>query len=515
MRSEQAFKNMAANLALQVVVFLAGIILPRFILEAYGSAVNGMITSVNQFLTYLGLAEAGVATASVVALYNPLALGRKDEVNSILAATRKFYNRSGVLFFTLTAVLVAVYPLFISGQLDHSLVRWMIAVLAGSTLIDYFFLGKYRVLLNANQEGYVVAIVQSIGTIINMAVSIALIYAGAGVLLVKAVATGVYVLRLFLIRAYTRRKHPELDFHAPPAEHALRQKNAALLHQVVGIIVNNTDTAVLTICLGKRSLLEVSVYGVYMLVVNAVNQLLTSFFNGLTAGFGEVIAKNEKEVLRKSYSSFEYMYFIILFVAVACMGVLLVPFIAVYTMNMDDVQYVRPVTAALFTLLIFLQNVRMPAMTIICSAGHYKQTRYQAVAEAAINIVVSLALVWKWGMNGVLLGTVCSYGYRSFEMILYTSRHLISETAKTSFIRIVRNGIAVGILIAAGLMFIPQEMSSFVSWFLYACGLGVLSCAVIVGVNYAAEPREFKSLVERVRGIVSSAGKRGTEEKGS
>ena len=129
MRSEQAFKNMAANLFLQVVVFLSGIILPRFILEAYGSTVNGMITSVNQFLTYLSLAEAGVATASVVALYNPLALGRKDEVNSILSATRKFYNRSGVLFFVLTAALVVVYPLFISRQLDHGLVRWMIVVL--------------------------------------------------------------------------------------------------------------------------------------------------------------------------------------------------------------------------------------------------------------------------------------------------------------------------------------------------------------------------------------------------
>ena len=502
MRSEQAFKNMAANLFLQIVVFLSGIILPRFILEAYGSTVNGMITSVNQFLTYLSLAEAGVATASVVALYNPLALGRKDEVNSILSATRKFYNRSGVLFLSLTAVLVLIYPFFITGQLDHSLVRWMIAVLAGSTLIDYFFLGKYRVLLNANQEGYVVALVQSIGTAVNMAVSIGLIFAGADVLFVKAAATAVYVLRLFLIRAYVRKKYPDLDYHVKPADHALKQKNAALFHQVVGIIVNNTDTAVLTICLGGRSLLEVSVYGIYMLVVNAVNQLLTSFFNGLTAGFGEVIARDEQEVLKKSYSTFEYMFFIILFIVVACMGALIIPFIAVYTMNMEDVQYVRPVAAALFTVLIFLQNVRVPAMTIICAAGHYKQTRYQAAAEAAINIIVSLALVWTLGMNGVLIGTVCSYGYRSFEMIFYTSRNLIKGTAKTSFVRIARNIIASCLLIAAGIYFIPQEMDSFISWFLYACVMGIAGSLVVAGVNFAAEPREFKNLLARVTGIV-------------
>lgn len=494
---------MAANLFLQIVVFISGIILPRFILQAYGSSINGMITSVNQFLTYLGLAEAGVATASVVALYTPLALGRKDEVNSILSAARKFYNRSGVLFLSLTAVLVFIYPFFISGQLDNSLVRWMIVVLAGSTLVDYFFLGKYRVLLMANQEGYVVALIQSAGTVANMVVSIGLIYAGASVLAVKAVATGVYVLRLFLVKAYAKKKYPDLDFHAQPAEGALKQKNAALFHQVVTIIVNNTDTTILTICLGSRSLLEVSVYGIYMLVVNAVNQLLTSFSNGLTAGFGEVIARREEETLKKSYSDYEYMFFLIFFVVVACMGVLLIPFISVYTIDMKDVQYVRPVIAALFTLLVFLQNVRIPGLTIICAAGHYKETRYQAGLEAAINIVVSLALVWSMGMTGVLLGTVCSYGYRSFEIILYTNRHLIPGTAKTAFSRIIRNLVVTAVLIAAGIWLIPQNMTSFINWFIYAVAAGVVSVVLIVGVNYIAEPQEFKNLILRILGIVS------------
>lgn len=494
---------MAANLFLQIVVFISGIILPRFILQAYGSSINGMITSVNQFLTYLGLAEAGVATASVVALYTPLALGRKDEVNSILSAARKFYNRSGVLFLSLTAVLVFVYPFFISGQLDNSLVRWMIVVLAGSTLVDYFFLGKYRVLLMANQEGYVVALIQSAGTVANMVVSIGLIYAGASVLAVKAVATGVYVLRLFLVKAYAKKKYPDLDFHAQPAEGALKQKNAALFHQVVTIIVNNTDTTILTICLGSRSLLEVSVYGIYMLVVNAVNQLLTSFSNGLTAGFGEVIARREEETLKKSYSDYEYMFFLIFFVVVACMGVLLIPFISVYTIDMKDVQYVRPVIAVLFTLLVFLQNVRIPGLTIICAAGHYKETRYQAGLEAAINIVVSLALVWSMGMTGVLLGTVCSYGYRSFEIILYTNRHLIPGTAKTAFSRIIRNLVVTAVLIAAGIWLIPQNMTSFINWFIYAVAAGVVSVVLIVGVNYIAEPQEFKNLILRILGIVS------------
>lgn len=502
MRSKLAFSNMAASLLLQITVFISGIILPRFILEAYGSTVNGMITSINQFLTYLGLAEAGVGTATVVALYTPLAMKRTGEVNSILSACRRFYNRSGMIFLVLVLALVYVYPFFISNQLDTSLVRWMVIVLAGSTLVDYFFLGKYRVLLNANQEGYVVALVQAAGTIVNMAVSILLIYVGASVLIVKSVATGVYMLRLLLIKSYVKKKYPDLDLHAEPNNGALKQRNAALLHQVVGIITNNTDTTILTICLGARSLLEVSVYGTYMLEVNAVNQLLTAFSNGLTAGFGEVIARKEDDVLLKSYSSYEYMYMVILFIAVACMSVLILPFIMVYTINLEDVNYVRQILAVLFTLVVLMQNIRIPSLTIICAAGHYKETRYQAILEAVINLVVSLSLVWKFGISGVLFGTVCSYGYRSCEMFLYNNRHLLKGTIKTSFIRILRNLIAVAVLIAAGLWIIPQTMDSFVTWFIYAMGMGIVSCAVIVAVNYVAEPEEFRSLWERVKGIL-------------
>ena len=47
-----------------------------------------------------------------------------------------------------------------------------------------------------------VALIQAAGTIVNMVVSIFLIYIGAGVLFVKAVATGVYMLRLVLVKIY-------------------------------------------------------------------------------------------------------------------------------------------------------------------------------------------------------------------------------------------------------------------------------------------------------------------------
>lgn len=268
------------------------------------------------------------------------------------------------------------------------------------------------------------------------------------------------------------------------------------------MIVNNTDVVMLTIFLGNGSLLEVSVYGVYNLIVYAVNMLLTSFSNGLTAGFGEVISKGESDILEKSYSSYEYMYTIILFIVTICMGVLILPFVAVYTTNMTDAEYIRPAIAILFTVIVFLQNVRIPGLTIICAAGHYKETQYQAILEAVINIVVSMLCIRKFQMAGVLFGTVCSYAYRSIEVIIYNHRKLVKGSGRKAFVRLGRNIVVGVILIILGIRFVPQEMDSFITWFLYAAVSAIISMCVVAGVNYVLEPKEFKALLGRVTGIV-------------
>lgn len=501
MRSKQAAKNMIANILLQGIVFLSGIVLPRFFLTEYGSSINGMVTSVNQFLVYMGLAEAGVGTASYVALYSPLARGDEGEVNSILSATRRFYCRSGYIFGLLVAGFMFIYPYLITGQLDAGLVRTMILILASSTLVDYFLLGKYKVLLTADQKGYVVAYAQALGTALNMGLSILLIYCHAEVLLVKGIATFVYILRFFIVRAYVKKSYPQVNFWGEAGMEGLNQRGAALLHQVVGVIVNNTDVVLLTICLGAGSLIEVSVYGVYNMVSYAINTMLTSFSNGLTAGFGEVISKKEDEVLQKSFSSYEYLYVMVLFWVVICMGVLLLPFVIVYTREVSDADYFRPISAAFFTLIVLLQNIRIPGLTIICAAGYFRETRYQAVLEAVINIAVSLLFIWKWGMNGVLFGTVCSYGYRSIEIILYNKKHFIKGSGRLTLRRVLRNITITGVVMAICFAVIPQQMDSFLIWFLYAAMTGTIAFLCLAVVNYLSEPDEFKAVLQRVKSL--------------
>ena len=111
MRSDKAFKNMLSNIILQLVTAAVGIILPRLFIGVYGSEVNGLISSISQFITYMGLVEAGIGSAAIVSLYKPLADKNTDKINGVLSGAKLFYAKSGLFFVGLVLALVIFYPL--------------------------------------------------------------------------------------------------------------------------------------------------------------------------------------------------------------------------------------------------------------------------------------------------------------------------------------------------------------------------------------------------------------------
>ena len=80
MKRRQVFSNILSGFLGQVITLLLGIILPRLFIMTFGSEINGLLSSVNQVYVYIGLLEAGVGTATLQALYKPIASQEKDSI---------------------------------------------------------------------------------------------------------------------------------------------------------------------------------------------------------------------------------------------------------------------------------------------------------------------------------------------------------------------------------------------------------------------------------------------------
>lgn len=55
------------------MVVICGIILPKLYMKYFGSELNGLVTSITQFLGFITLLEAGVGNVVQSSLYRPLA----------------------------------------------------------------------------------------------------------------------------------------------------------------------------------------------------------------------------------------------------------------------------------------------------------------------------------------------------------------------------------------------------------------------------------------------------------
>ena len=66
-------KNLFTSFLFQVITIISGLILPRIIIGTFGSALNGLIASITQFLSFISLLEGGLGAVVLADLYRPIA----------------------------------------------------------------------------------------------------------------------------------------------------------------------------------------------------------------------------------------------------------------------------------------------------------------------------------------------------------------------------------------------------------------------------------------------------------
>ena len=342
MRSKKALMNTTASLLLQFVTVICGFIVPRIIIGTYGSEVNGLASSITQFLGYITLFESGVGGVVRAALYKPLADNDINKISSIVKATENFFRKIALIFIGYMLVLAGLFPVLVNKSFDWVFTASLVVIIGISTFAQYYFGMTYTVLTQADQRRYVTAVLQIFTVILNAILVVIFAKLGASVHVLKLGTAAVYVLRPIILNIYVKRKY-QLEKSAKPDKQAIKQRWDGLGHHIAYFVNLNADVVILTLfskVSAAFSIAEVSVYTVYHAVVYGIVSVTSSISSGIEAGFGNMIAKNEKENLNKKFGIYEFLSYIIVTVMFTCAGILIVPFVKVYTAGITDVSSV-------------------------------------------------------------------------------------------------------------------------------------------------------------------------------
>ena len=491
MRSKKALLNISSNFILQVVTIIYGFIVPKIIITNFGSDVNGLISSITQFLAYISLLESGFGPVVKSALYKPLSKKDNKEIANILKTSEKFFRNIAKVFIIYIISLCFIYPLIINNNFDKVFTISLILIISISTFAEYFFGMTYRLFLQADQKNYIISFIQIITYIISIVIVILLAYFKANIQVIKLTSGLIFVLRPIMQNWYVKRKY-NICFNEANSDYKLRQKWDGLAQHIAAVIHGNTDVTILTI---MCSLTEVSVYSVYSLVVKGIKQFAQIFSTGIDSSFGDMIAKDEKENLCKKFNIYEVLYFTIITILFSCTMILIVPFVSVYTKNVTDANYIRYLFGYLIVISEFVWAIRLPYSSLILSAGHFKETRIGAWIECLTNIVLSIVLVFNYGIIGVTIGTIIAMTIRTLEFVYHANKNILNRNISISikkFILILIETITI-VFISNYLPYLDNI--SYLKWFINALMTGVVASLICIFINFVFYKKEFKELL--------------------
>lgn len=493
-RTQKAKLNIATSLMTQFATLVCGIIVPQLLIRQFGSEVYGATSSITQFLAYIALLEGGIAGVARAALYKPLAQNSELEISNIVGEIKSFFKMIAFFFIIYTLVLASTYNKIAHTSFDWKFTFFLVIVISISTLAQYYFGIANSILLQADQKTYVNNLISTFATIINTVMIIFLIYLDCSIIAVKLVSSCVFVTRPLLLSIYVKKKY-RIQKPEKNVPKALTQKYTALGQHIAYFLHSNTDIVLLTLF---ANLKVVAVYSVYNMIVVNIRNITSSFTGGMEAVFGNMLAKNENEKLQKTFSAYETLISIVATILFSVTAVLIIPFVSLYTKDVTDANYIQPAFSILIILAELTYCLRLPYHYMIMAAGHFKQTKVGAYGEALINILLSIALVFKYGLVGVSLATLIAMTFRFVYYGVYLTKNVIFRRFHLFIKRGIINISGVLIVFALGNTFTSFMNIRNYFWWIILGGIVFLSaCLIVFFINWCFYRREVCTIINR------------------
>lgn len=503
MESANRNKSFAINavwsLALQVVNIAVGFFIPHILISSYGSNANGLVTSVMQLVSYLTLVEAGISSAAIFALYKPLANHQLEQVNVVVSAAKKLYYQSGSLFVALSLVLAILYPLVLDCE-PMSLYEVSILVLGlcASGTLDFFLLAKYRVLLVASQKNWVIQAATIVYKLLYLMIILELAKWAVPLYIVYIAAMAPLLVRAIILPAYTKRHFGFIRFDADCRGYKIEQRWAAFYIQILGVVQSGFPLIAVTFITNDLTL--VSIFSLYVLVANGVQSICSFITNGTQAVIGNVLALNQQEIACETYKEMGILIGVVNASACGVMAYMILPFIALYTQGITDIDYIIPLLGSIASLSVFLNNLKTTQGVFVIAAGKYKEDIIYVTVQTAVLIVGVIVGTLIWSLEGALLGVCLCNVYAAFYLRPFVARYVIAESQDITLKLYISTIMAYLPQMLIALCF-PAYIHDWFSWMVVFCIAVIVSLCISLLVFLITDCRSMKLLLRRAKSL--------------
>ena len=405
MRTKKAIKNAKYNIIFYLLLSALTFVVKGAFIKQLGNDINGLDSLFSSILKLINLAELGIGSAVMFALYKPVADGDFKIIKGIMDLYRKMYSIAGFVMLGLGVLFIPFLSIFIKGQFPMSSVITYYLIYILNTSFSYFFSYKLT-LMYVYQENYTIYKYDGIFKILKGLLQLIVIYKLKSYkmfLFVETVCNILYygAINTIINKAYKDILTTEGTLDVDTKQGIYTNLKALALHKVGGFVVFGTDYMIMAYFV---NLSVVGTYSNYLMIITFFGSFINKIFESVMSSIGNLISSSSEE---QTYNVFKRLFFvnfwIVSFVSVAIYNTMH-SFIHLWVGDL----YLDNIILALMVISFFITNMRPSLEKFKEAAGIYREDRFAPILEALINFVVSVILAKWFGIAGVIIGTITS-----------------------------------------------------------------------------------------------------------
>ena len=280
-RLENSARNVLVALGGQAFSIILAFVTRGIFARQLSLEYMGLENLFSNVLTILSLADLGVASAIIFALYRPLAEENHEQVRAIMRLFRNVYVIIGLVIIAAGLALTPYIDVLIKDTPDIPYLKLYFFMFVANTGISYFFSYK-GCLIAADQKKYIVSLNQYAFQIVMCIAQIAVLFVTHNYFLFLCCMVGSTLLQNISISIIANRMYPYIlkgkgkpKVDPETIDQIKKNTFAMVLHRVAGVANTPASSLILSSFVGIHA---IALYGNYMLVVNSMTRVVESDF---------------------------------------------------------------------------------------------------------------------------------------------------------------------------------------------------------------------------------------------
>lgn len=409
-RIRHGLRNARTSLFFYFLMLGLNLFSRKIFLEYLGDTLSGLTTTMQFTVGLLNMADIGISTAIIYALFKPIYDDDREEINRIVSLFCYLFRLIGAGVVTVGVAIMFFMPSFLDEQVPPVTVMLSFLTFLATSSLSYFVNYK-QYLLSAYQRGYIIVRIFNTVTISKIALQMAvLLWLGGGYASFLVLETAAAVVYSWLLERRVGREYPWLKpsfalGRSIRGEYkpVFRNLKQIVSHKFAAVVLTQTDSVVIAHFI---SLATVTLYYNYAMIISKLTTFVASCFSGAWAGVGNLVSEGDRDKIQHVFRQYATTTMYLAGVLCGCALLLADPFISIWLGErylLDEATFVCMLAA------LYIALLRQPITVFLNGYGLYKDV-WSAWLEAGLNIVISVAGGIMYGLIGVVAGTLVSTG---------------------------------------------------------------------------------------------------------